>query len=103
MIMSKRQKQAVVSKRQRTKVVSKRQKSYGESELTSSENTKNKEKPVELAEKHPGFKKVAQKIAKKQGVSAERAKAMLAASTRKASASAKQRNPRLKRVKGKAK
>jgi len=52
---------------------------------------------------HPGFKAVAAKIAKKQGVSKERAAAMLAAGTRKASASAKRKNPRLKKVKGKAK
>lgn len=52
-----------------------------------------------MAKKHPGFKKVAASIAKKRGVSKERAGAMLAASTRKASASAKRKNPRLKRVK----
>jgi hypothetical protein len=39
-------------------------------------------------------------MAAKQGVSKERAGAMLAASTRGASAKAKKRNPRLKRVKG---
>lgn len=53
--------------------------------------------------KHPGFKAVAKGIAKKQGVSRERANAMLAAGTRRASAAAKKKNPRLKRVKGKAK
>ena len=51
---------------------------------------------------HPGFKAVQSKIAKQRGVSKERAGAMLAASTRRASASAKKKNPRLKRVKGKA-
>lgn len=50
--------------------------------------------------KHPGFKAVASGIAEKQGVSKGRASAMLAASTRKASASAKRKNPRLKKVKG---
>jgi len=50
--------------------------------------------------KHPGFKAVQGKIAAREGVSKERAGAMLAASTRKASASAKKANPRLKRVKG---
>lgn len=49
------------------------------------------------------FKKVASKIAKKQGISKKRASAILAASTRKASAAAKRKNPKLKRVKGKAK
>jgi len=52
--------------------------------------------------KHPGFKAVASKIAKKQGISKERASAILAASSRRASPAAKKKNPRLKRVKGKA-
>lgn len=52
-------------------------------------------------QRHPGFKAVQEKIAKKQGVSKKRAGAILAASTRKASAAAKRKNPRLKRVKGK--
>jgi len=55
---------------------------------------------VSMAKKHPGFKAVQSKIAKRQGVSEERAGAMLAAGTRRASAGAKRRNPRLKRVKG---
>ncbi len=50
-----------------------------------------------------GFENVAGEIARKQGVSAERARAILAAQTRKASPAAKRKNPRLKRVKGKAK
>jgi hypothetical protein len=49
--------------------------------------------------KHPGFKKVQSKIARKQGISKKRAGAILAASTRKASPAAKRKNPRLKRVK----
>jgi hypothetical protein len=49
------------------------------------------------------FKKVASKIARKQGISKKRASAILASSTRKASAAAKRKNPNLKRVKGKAK
>jgi len=53
--------------------------------------------------KHPGFKKVASDIAREQGVSLERANKMLASKTRAASPAAKRRNPRLKRVKGKAK
>lgn len=47
---------------------------------------------------HPGFKKVQGKIAKKYGM--KRAGAILASATRKASKSAKKKNPRLKRVKG---
>lgn len=47
---------------------------------------------------HPGFKAVQGKIAKKYGTKA--AGAILAASTRKSSSSAKRKNPRLKRVKG---
>lgn len=54
-----------------------------------------------MASKHPGFKAVQASIAKKEGVSGKRAGAILAASTRKASAKAKKANPRLKRVKGK--
>jgi hypothetical protein len=53
-----------------------------------------------MAKKHPGFKAVQHSIAKKEGYSEERAGAILAASSRKASAGAKHRNPRLKRVKG---
>jgi hypothetical protein len=48
---------------------------------------------------HPGFKAVQAKIAAKSGVSKKAAGAILAASTRKASAKAKASNPRLKRVK----
>lgn len=52
------------------------------------------------AKAHPGFKAVAAKIARKQGISRERAGAILASSARKASPAAKRANPRLKRVKG---
>ena len=55
------------------------------------------------AKKHPGFKAVQKKIAKKQNVSMQAAGAILASSSRKASAAAKKKNPRLNRVKGKAK
>ena len=48
---------------------------------------------------HPGFKAVQSKIAAKEGVSEKAAGAILASSTRKASASAKKKNPRLRRVK----
>jgi len=53
--------------------------------------------------KHPGFKKVQNQIAKKQGVSKKSAGAILATRTRKSSAKAKKKNPRLKRVKGSSK
>lgn len=49
--------------------------------------------------KHPGFKAVQKKIAKKQGVSMKAAGAILASSTRKSSPSAKKKNPNLKKVK----
>lgn len=49
--------------------------------------------------KHPGFKAVQQKIARREGVSMKQAGAILASSTRNASASAKRANPRLKKVK----
>jgi hypothetical protein len=47
--------------------------------------------------KHPGFKAVQKKIGKKYGMKA--AGAILASATRKASAKAKKKNPRLKKVK----
>ena len=47
---------------------------------------------------HPGFKAVQAKIAAKEGVSEERAGAILASASRKASPAAKKENPRLKRV-----
>ena len=53
-----------------------------------------------MVSKHPGFKAVQSKIAAKQGVSKKAAGAILATSTRKASAAAKKANPRLKRVTG---
>jgi hypothetical protein len=49
---------------------------------------------------HPGFKAVAKKIAAKQGVSKERAGAILAAGARKASPAAIKANPNLKKVSG---
>ena len=51
-----------------------------------------------MASKHPGFQKAASSIASKQGISKEAAGAILASSTRKASAKAKKANPRLKNV-----
>lgn len=52
---------------------------------------------------HPGFKAVAKKMAKKQGVSTKVADAELAESTRKASPKAKAANPNLKKVNPKSK
>lgn len=49
---------------------------------------------------HPGFDKVASRIASKEGVSKDRAAAILASSSRNASRSAKRHNPFLKAVKG---
>lgn len=48
-----------------------------------------------------GFKKNAQRIANRQGVSYDRAAAILAAAARRASPAAKRKNPNLKKVKGK--
>lgn len=53
-----------------------------------------------MSKAHPGFKAVQEKIARKQGISKERAGAILASAARKASPAAKRANPRLKRVKG---
>lgn len=53
-----------------------------------------------MAKAHPGFKAVQKKIAAKEGVSQEKAGAILAASSRKASPAAKKKNPKLKKVKG---
>ncbi len=53
-----------------------------------------------MAKAHPGFKAAAASIAQKQGISRDRAGAILAASSRGASKSAKRKNPRLNKVKG---
>lgn len=52
-----------------------------------------------MSKTHPGFKAVQNKIARKQGVSKEQAGAILAHSSRNASASAKKHNPNLRKVK----
>lgn len=51
-----------------------------------------------MSKEHPGFKAIEKKIGKESGI--RNPGAVLAAATRKASASAKKSNPRLKRVKG---
>ena len=52
-----------------------------------------------MSRKVKGFKNVATSIAKKQGISKKAASAILASSNRKASAKAKRKNPKLKKVK----
>ena len=47
---------------------------------------------------HPGFKAVQKGIAQREGISEDRAGAILASSTRNASAAAKKKNPRLRKV-----
>lgn len=54
-----------------------------------------------MKKKHPGFAAVQASIAKKQGISKERAGAILANAGRKASKTAKKKNPRLNKIKGK--
>lgn len=51
-----------------------------------------------MVSQHPGFKAVQSKIAQKQGISKDRAGAILASASRKASPAAKKKNPRLKKV-----
>lgn len=53
-----------------------------------------------MSKAHPGFRKAAASIAKREGISNARASAILASSTRHASPAAKKANPRLNRVKG---
>ena len=62
---------------------------------TTAERKKNK--------KVTGFKENAALIANRQGISKERASAILAAGARKASPAAKKKNPNLKKVKMKKK
>jgi hypothetical protein len=52
------------------------------------------------SKKGMGFKKAQEQIAKKQGISKERAGAILAAGARKASPEAKKKNPNLLKVSG---
>lgn len=55
---------------------------------------------AQTSKKHPGFKAVQEKIAKKQGISKKAAGAILASSARKTSKKAIKANPRLKRISG---
>lgn len=52
-----------------------------------------------MGKAHPGFRAVQAKIARREGVSKERAGAILAAATRRAGPKAVAKNPNLKRVK----
>ena len=54
------------------------------------------------SKRHPGFKAVQSRIAAREGISMDRAGAILASAGRKASAKAKAANPRLKRIRGSA-
>ena len=54
-----------------------------------------------LNPKHPGFDVIAHRIARKQGISVAGARAILAASSRKASVNAFKANPRLRKVRQK--
>lgn len=53
-----------------------------------------------MAKAHPGFKGAAKQVAKRQGISMERANKIIAAGARKASKKALKKNPRLKKVSG---
>jgi hypothetical protein len=55
---------------------------------------------MQHTKKHPGFEATADEIARREGISIERARAMLAAGARGASKKAHKANPRLNRVKG---
>lgn len=55
-------------------------------------------KPLLSRKAHPGFKAVQQNIASREGISKDRAGAILAAASRNASPAAKRANPNLARV-----
>lgn len=55
-------------------------------------------KAAPKAKPHPGFKTEASKISRREGVSPDAARAILASRTRKASPKAKASNPALKKV-----
>jgi len=60
-------------------------------------------KTAKKSSQHKGFKATARDIAAKENIPLENANAILASSSRKASAAAKKKDPALKRVKGKSK
>ena len=53
-----------------------------------------------MAKKQGSFERKAGSIARRQGISKDRARAILAKGARSASAAAKRRNPNLKKVRG---
>ena len=55
-------------------------------------------KETYMSKAHPGFKAVQNQIASKQGISAQKAGAILAKRTREANPSAKKKNPYLRKV-----
>lgn len=72
------------------------------SELAPQVSTVRQRTVIEMSDRMTrGFKKNATRIASKQGIPYDRAAAILAASTRRASAAARRKNPRLAKVKGK--
>jgi hypothetical protein len=68
------------------------------SKKAMAKHEKGESKMERMKEKHPGFAKVASKIAKKEGVPMKNAKAIVAATSRRASEKAKMANPMLKKV-----
>ena len=71
------------------------------SKMAMMKHEKGESKAQKMKEKHPGFKSVAVSISKKQGIPVKNASAIVAATSRKASAKAKMANPMLKKVMGK--
>lgn len=71
------------------------------SKMAMAKHEKGESKSQKMKENHPGFKAVASGIAKKQGIPVSNAKAIVAATSRKASEKAKAANPMLKKVMGK--
>lgn len=57
-------------------------------------------KKFKHTKEHPGFKAIEGKISRNEGISRDEAAAILAKRSEDASAKAKKKNPRLKRVKG---
>lgn len=77
---------------------------YGSDDMEMSKGKKSKKdcslSAAKAKKSHPGFKAVENKIAKKEGISKDRAGAILASASRKASGKAHKANPRLNKVKG---
>lgn len=70
-------------------------------EITPPVETSRQKAVIEMSDRmQRGFKKTAKRIAAKQGMPYDKAAAILAASSRRASATARRKNPRLNKVKG---